>query len=345
MTLDDLRFRYGRGAARLLVSVPEPGFETVPSSTAGILVGRLGHLSLALALAMSLVLLSRQTPVTPLPAAPVAVSYWAPGPESAVLSRAPADSFALDATVVDSPAEPVLPDLGPVHEEPAAREVAERAAIVRDLPRITTESIGIDPVAPAPELHAPRRGVAARRRAVGLPPQTASTAPRIANIAAVAGPAVAVQIASLPPVTRRRSLDALPAVSSGPREVAGVAAPESIAPEFAPEAIPAIEHQFHTPTQDPAIEIPEFPIPDLASDPGLGSADGIRGVRLESLPVCRSRNREDALKLQLLAEAGSRESCANDTGQYNFLETKNLNAFLMRVSRAQRGNLAIVATN
>jgi hypothetical protein len=57
-------------------------------------------------------------------------------------------------------------------------------------------------------------------------------------------------------------------------------------------------------------------------------------VPLGSLAACVSDQREDALKQQIVARAGSRLSCESPAGRYHFVQVKNVNAFLMRIERA-----------
>jgi hypothetical protein len=61
---------------------------------------------------------------------------------------------------------------------------------------------------------------------------------------------------------------------------------------------------------------------------------GIRGVPLDSLAACVSDADEERWKRRVLAAVGSRESCSSRAGSYRFVETKNLNAFLMWIERA-----------
>ena len=60
----------------------------------------------------------------------------------------------------------------------------------------------------------------------------------------------------------------------------------------------------------------------------------LRGVPLGSLAACRSDRLEDDLKQKVLAAVRNREECASAAGRYRFVETKNLNAFLMWIERA-----------
>ncbi len=62
--------------------------------------------------------------------------------------------------------------------------------------------------------------------------------------------------------------------------------------------------------------------------------DGLVGLPLGSLAACVSDAREIALVSQLVGRVGDRRSCKSVAGRYHFVETKNANAFLMRIERA-----------
>jgi hypothetical protein len=65
-----------------------------------------------------------------------------------------------------------------------------------------------------------------------------------------------------------------------------------------------------------------------------GPAQTLDGVPLSSLAACLADAEEDALKLDVMAARGERPECASAAGRYRFVETKNLNAFLLWVERA-----------
>jgi hypothetical protein len=64
-------------------------------------------------------------------------------------------------------------------------------------------------------------------------------------------------------------------------------------------------------------------------------------VPLGALAACDSDRREDTLKQRLIAAVmtvTTQRDCTSEAGVYRFLETRNLNAFLMTVERgASRG--------
>jgi hypothetical protein len=65
-----------------------------------------------------------------------------------------------------------------------------------------------------------------------------------------------------------------------------------------------------------------------------GSRPGLAGVPLADLAVCMSDRDEDRLKQAVVAAVTTQKECVSRAGTYRFVETKNLNAFLMRIDRA-----------
>ena len=63
------------------------------------------------------------------------------------------------------------------------------------------------------------------------------------------------------------------------------------------------------------------------------SRQALAGVPLGSLAACDSDRREDALKQRLIAAVKTQRECTSEAGVYRFLETRNLNAFLMTIER------------
>jgi hypothetical protein len=60
----------------------------------------------------------------------------------------------------------------------------------------------------------------------------------------------------------------------------------------------------------------------------------LRGVSLGSLASCVTDREEDALKRKLIAAVTAQKECVSRAGTYRFVETKNLNSFLLWVDRA-----------
>lgn len=61
--------------------------------------------------------------------------------------------------------------------------------------------------------------------------------------------------------------------------------------------------------------------------------NNLAGVPLGALASCISDREEDSLKRRLLAVVSQPGRCQSRAGTYQFVETKNLNAFLMWVQR------------
>ena len=58
-------------------------------------------------------------------------------------------------------------------------------------------------------------------------------------------------------------------------------------------------------------------------------SEGWEAVPLEDLPDCHPAGRQDELKRRIMLAAADRPTCTHGEGAYRFLETRNLNAFLM----------------
>ena len=61
---------------------------------------------------------------------------------------------------------------------------------------------------------------------------------------------------------------------------------------------------------------------------------GVAGVPLGDLAACLSDREEDRLKQAVVAAVTTQDECISSKGTYRFIETKNLNAFLMWIDRA-----------
>jgi hypothetical protein len=60
----------------------------------------------------------------------------------------------------------------------------------------------------------------------------------------------------------------------------------------------------------------------------------LRGVALSDLLPCVSDARELEMKQRTVAAALNRPLCESPAGRFHFVETKNVNAFLMRIEQA-----------
>jgi len=61
----------------------------------------------------------------------------------------------------------------------------------------------------------------------------------------------------------------------------------------------------------------------------------VAGVPLAALAACSSDRIEDSLKQRVIAAVTTQERCVSRAGTYRFIETRNLNSFLMQVEQAR----------
>ena len=66
----------------------------------------------------------------------------------------------------------------------------------------------------------------------------------------------------------------------------------------------------------------------------IGSDPRLLGVPLGNLSACVSDREEDRLKQAVVAAVTKQKQCASRAGTYRFVETKNLNSFLMWIDRS-----------
>jgi hypothetical protein len=67
---------------------------------------------------------------------------------------------------------------------------------------------------------------------------------------------------------------------------------------------------------------------------GGNARPGVSGVPLGELQACVTDREEDRLKGAVVAAVKSQGECVSSKGTYRFVETKNVNAFLMWIDRA-----------
>jgi hypothetical protein len=99
-----------------------------------------------------------------------------------------------------------------------------------------------------------------------------------------------------------------------------------------PAAAPAAPMPRSAPPGPPARTARPEPIA-LASAPAE-PRNSLRGVPLSALLPCVSDARETELKQRTVAAARNRALCESPAGRFHFVETKNVNAFLMRIEQA-----------
>jgi len=300
MTLDPFLRRHGRGAARLAIGSIEGGLSLARLAGRPVvfedLIARLPGLVCLLAALL--------------------MAWSLGGIESATETAVPL----LDRTRDESPlairiwqepraAEPsTLPS--PSVPAPAPPLTEPRSADV--LPAPTRPEI---PLATSTSTPAPRRRDF-DPRSLALQASRATTLPSISEPLPVSGVAGAApserplaRAAREPDLLRRAFL-------------ASTASPEHLPPPSEPEPPEALA------------STPRPPVSAPAHDPGL--ADSIRSelerwdeVPLDDLPDCTPGGRQDALKQQILRAVSFQRECSHPEGRYRFVQTRNLNAFLM----------------
>jgi hypothetical protein len=279
-----------------------------------------------------LVLIEREPPVAePLPdIEPVVEPEPEPAAEVAQAEPLPEPPAALPAP--PPLAKPAPPEPAPARPAPQLRidAVAKAPApppptperVVRQAPAAKPAPVfRIDPVAPsfAVAATASPAGQPAPLRAVARAPARAAPPVQVAFAALPAAPEA--QVSSLP-VQVARALPRSAPQHSTPATLAKVA-PVAPPARYAEAALPAPPAAAARVARTAAPEAPPAPAPRQA----------FQGVPLGSLAACVSDREEDALKLEVMAAAGARSQCASRAGRYRFVETKNLNAFLMWIER------------
>jgi hypothetical protein len=169
----------------------------------------------------------------------------------------------------------------------------------------------------APNVEVPRTMNQRRPARTSTPRPT--VAPRAPTPQLSAAPPPAAPAQSAAPVPRRASREVpVPTARHTPRPPAALAR----APVYAPSA-PAPSGPVRT---DHAI--PTAPRGSHSDRPGVA------GVPLGNLAACLSDREEDRLKQAVVAAVTTQEECVSSKGTYRFIQTKNLNAFLMSIDRS-----------
>ena len=211
--------------------------------------------------------------------------------------------------------KPPPPKPLPKPEPPKAPPVpVVKPPVVKPEPLLPAPPIA--PIAPVPSPARVARTLPRRESAVQLP---AAQIDQMAARPEFADPAPAVTRRPAPalPQTERTARPAPAAIDrvAVPRPEAAAAAP---VPRAAPPPSPARAER-------PAM---------IAPKATPGPRNQLRGVALSELLPCVSDAREQALKQRTVAAAQNRSLCESPAGRFHFLETKNVNAFLMRIEQA-----------
>ena len=242
----------------------------------------------------------------------------APRPEPPPPARRPPPAVQIDAPkpvpeVVEAPPAPAW--------KPVA--IAQKAAPKVAAPRVSIDAVNVPSSAP-PE--PPTRATSAPPGAPSAPAKPAVRVPIVRPVVpAAAAPDFAADSAPSPMVARNSvPTPVAPAVTRRPPPKGGLAMPGiSTARASAPAS--ALDTRGY---ERSGVTAP--PAPAARSEPN----SKLRGVPLGSLAACRTDRLEDDLKQKVLAAVRNREECASAAGRYRFVETKNLNAFLMWIERA-----------
>lgn len=238
------------------------------------------------------------------------------------------------------------PPVAPI--ERASRPVRERPAPIAR-PKVQIEALAVAPDRAAPIPQPERLARAAVR-------PDARTIPRMS---APAAPAIDMPSEGAPERTFRVAAARAPAAPRG-RSIAGVAPAGISAPDMdmpTPRSAPTRGSAVARPTasQAPSRAVPRFEmaaapraleVPQVlaraeraAPPPGSSAASasarpGLSGVPLAELQACVTDREEDRLKGAVVAAAKTQGECVSRKGTYRFVETKNVNAFLMWIDRA-----------
>ncbi len=249
-------------------------------------------------------------------------------------------------------AAPRRPEPPPEHRQPSRRAAPSlplpapdlaplsRPAEFRDVARASNRTQRLRPTvasrAPAP----PSFGLAAPG---GESSAVAEAAPRVAR----ARRQVARVDTGRPPI---------PQITAGPAALPA----ESLESSRATPRAPRMARRGSATSLAPGALAPPLPTapalpssPDPALPPLVGRTNGnasartrrsgrasrLRGVPLGSLAACETDRREDSLKQKVIAAVTTQKECVSEAGIYRFLETRNLNAFLLSVERAESRSL------
>jgi hypothetical protein len=367
-----VRLSYGYGAAHApLAPVFAPGpfsvreplaasiaavAEEMATLDRGVLARRsAAAFGLALSLTLALVALVPPAQERDLPTQELVLIVPEPVPPEA-LSPEPEP----EPLVEPEPAPPPLAAAEPVAPPPVAERVAPPPA-----PAARPEPVRAEP-APKPAARLRIDAIASAPQPAPLPPERVERAPAPPRTAsglridpvAPSFPVAATAAASAVPAPLRTAARA-PARSAPP--VAFSLEPVAAAPAPAPPPLPARERAAparSAPGRTAAVPLPRFdpvapparyadaaapiappPPVHVARTAARGEtvapapSRSFQGVPLGSLAACVSDREEDSLKLSVMATAGTRSSCSSRAGSYRFIETKNLNAFLMWIER------------
>ncbi|MBK7949435.1 MAG: hypothetical protein IPK00_12020 [Deltaproteobacteria bacterium] len=248
--------------------------------------------------------------------------------------------------------QPEIAKVTPPPVERTPRPVVRERPVPVSKPRIAIEAVAVAPervVPVAPSERLARASSQPQNRA--MPRMDAPAAPSI-DLPSDAPPERAFRVAAAraPSAARARAIPGvapasigsadldLPPARSAPTRGAAVARPTGAAsparsvPRFEPAGAPA---------PPPSSSVPQVVArADRAARPASqgggsgGTRPGLSGVPLGELSACVTDREEDRLKQAVVAAVKAQSECVSSKGTYRFVETKNLNAFLMWIDRA-----------
>lgn len=249
--------------------------------------------------------------------------------------------------------QPEIAKVTPPPVERAPRPVVRERPVPVSKPRIAIEAVAVARERVAPVALSERLARASSQpQSRAMPRMDAPAAPSI-DLPSEAPPQRAFRVAAAqaPSAARARAIPGvapasigsadldLPPARSAPTRGAPVARPTGAAPaarsvpRFEPAGAPA-------PPTSSSADVPQVVArADRATRPasqgGGGNArPGLSGVPLGELSACVTDREEDRLKQAVVAAVKAQSECVSSKGTYRFVETKNLNAFLMWIDRA-----------
>jgi len=280
---------------------------------------------------------------TPPPEPPPVVKPEPPRHEPPPPRRAPprpAPALEPLAPPVVAKVEPLAPRPERAAPKPAARPTPNLAFAAAPLPSDAPERVPAQRAEPRfqaarPSDTRPRLGLAAPAAPLDAPESTRAT-PR----SATRTPSPSAPTRSAPPLDFAAA--ALPATpseaprrdSAARRPVTAAAPPRRERGKPGTLALPASPGREPTPPAAAAAAPVRSARPSTPAPAPRREEPGLRGVALASLDACVSDRDEDALKQRVVAAAQDGGRCESAAGRFHFVETKNVNAFLMRIEHA-----------
>jgi len=356
VTTSAIRRRYGHGAARLCIDARQVRWEVSPSllpnATSGaatVLIGGLTVFALLRAIQppeeppseIQIVELRDVPPPEPPPPAPEPEQVLQPLPEPPPPEPEPKPEPVVVAKAEPPPKPPPVVHKAepPKHREPPPKPkpvipppvAPEPVPMWKPAARPSAPKVSIDAVT-APSAPAP---AAPPARVASLPPGVPG--PKQAAPVPIVRPVLAAPAAPAPDNVADVAPSSTLARSSVPSPSAPVVARRP--PPTKGLAMPGISaDRANSPAAASATDTRDYSRPGVTAPPTQAARaepnQKLRGVPLGSLAACRTDRLEDDLKQQVLGAVGNREECASSAGHYFFVETKNLNAFLMWIERA-----------